>query len=264
MRILSTLGVAALATLLAAPVSTAVSAREISLGVTAGVHEQVAEKVAEVIKAKGHTLKIVPFNDYVLPNQALADGDLDANSFQHQPYLDRQKKDRGYDLVVVGTNFVTPMGIYSDKIKDVAALKTGDSLALPNDPTNGGRALLLLAARGLIGLDAKAGLTPGILDITDNPKKLKFIELDAAQLPRSLPDVTAAAINTNYALEAGLNPMKDSIAIEDAKSPYANVVVVPGKDRDEPWVKDLVSAYQDEQVRAFILETFKGAVVPAF
>ncbi|GAB3128678.1 MetQ/NlpA family ABC transporter substrate-binding protein [Novispirillum itersonii] len=261
MRLLSTLAAAAVsAVLIAAPAV----AKEIKLGVSAGSHEQVAEKVAEIIKAKGHTLKIVTFNDYILPNQALASGDLDANSFQHVPYLDQQKKDRGYDLTVVGTNFVEPMGVYSKKIKTLADLKAGDSVAIPNDPSNGGRALLLLAKQGLIEVDAKTGLTPGAADITKNPKGLKFVELDAAQLPRSLPDVTAAAINTNYALEAGLNPLKDSLVIEDAKSPYANIVVVQTKDKDAAWVKDLVAAYQNDQVRAFILETFKGAVVPAF
>ena len=261
MRLLSTLAAAAaLATLTVAPVF----AKEIKLGVTTGVHEQVAEKVAEIIKAKGHTLKIVAFSDYVLPNQALADGDLDANSFQHKPYLDRQKKDRNFDLTIVGASFVAPMAVYSDKIKALTDLKAGDSVAIPNDPSNGGRALLLLAKLGLIEVDAKAGLTPGAADVTKNPKNLKIVELDAAQLPRSLPDVTLAAINTNYALEAKLNPTKDSIAREDADSPYANVIVVQGKNQNEAWVKDLVAAYNDAAIRTFITNDLKGAVVPAF
>ncbi|SOD90510.1 MetQ/NlpA family ABC transporter substrate-binding protein [Caenispirillum bisanense] len=236
----------------------------VRIGVTPGSHEEVMEVVREVAKEKGLTLEIVPFTDYVLPNTALADGDLDANSFQHQPYLDQQVKDRGFDLVSVGKNFVEPMGIYSQSVKSLDALPEGAQIAIPNDPTNGGRALLLLDAQGVIGLKDDVGLTPSPLDIAENPKNLEFTEVDAAQLPRVLPDVAAAAINTNYALEAGLNPLKDAVAIEKADSPYANIIVVQGKNADAPWVKTLVEAYQTPKVREFILERFQGAVVPAF
>jgi D-methionine transport system substrate-binding protein len=257
-------GVLAAAALVTGTLVSAAQAKEIRIGVTPGSHEQVVEKVAELIKPKGHTLKIVTFSDYILPNQALASGDLDANSFQHVPYLEQQKKGLGYDLVVAGTNFVEPMGVYARKLRSLSDLKAGAKVAIPNDPSNGGRALLLLAAKGLITVNPAAGMTPGAADITGNPKKLAFIELDAAQLPRSLDDVDVAAINTNYALEAGLNPLKDAIAIEDASSPYANIIVVQAKSRDETWVRDLVAAYQAEEIRAFINETFKGAIVAAF
>jgi len=242
----------------------AAEARTYTVGVTPGTHERTMEFVKPLLAKKGIDIKIVSFSDYVLPNQAVSDGDLDMNSFQHQPYLDNQVKDRGFDLVSVGTNFIEPMGIYSKRIKSLSEVKTGDTVAIPNDPTNGGRALLLLQKKGLVTLAPGAGLTAGVVDIAENPKKLKFVELDAAQLPRSLPDVTVAAINTNYALEADLVPTRDAISIEAADSPYANIFVVRGKNKDADWVKTIVSTYQSAPVRDFILKTFKGAVVPAF
>ncbi len=242
----------------------AAAAKTYKVGVTPGTHEQVMEFVKPLLSAAGVDIKIVSFSDYVLPNQAVDDGDLDLNSFQHKPYLDNQVRDRGYKLVSVGTNFIEPMGIYSRKVKSLAELKAGDSVAIPNDPTNGGRALLLLQKQGLIKLTKGADLSAGVVDIAENPRKLKFVELDAAQLPRSLPDVSVAAINTNYALEAGLVPTRDAIVIEAADSPYANIFVVRAKDKDAPWVKKLISVYQTAPVRDFILTTFKGAVVPAF
>jgi len=260
MRILKTLAASAAV----ASVAVAAQAETIKIGVTPGTHEEVMEVVAEKLQDKGIDLDIVTFNDYVLPNQALDDGDLDANSFQHKPYLDQQIADRGYELVIAGTNFVEPMGVYSDKVDSLDAIEEGAEIAIPNDPSNGGRALLLLEKHGLIEVDDAAGLTAGVIDITANPKDLKFVELDAAQLPRSLPDVAAAAINTNYALEAGLNPLKDAVVIEDADSPYANIIVVRAEDKDAEWVKTLVETYQTDAVRQFILDRFEGAVVPAF
>ncbi|WP_337997081.1 MetQ/NlpA family ABC transporter substrate-binding protein [Oleispirillum naphthae] len=240
------------------------AARTYTVGVTPGTHERTMEFVKPLLAKKGIDIKIVSFSDYVLPNQAVDSGDLDMNAFQHQPYLDNQVKDRGYKLVSVGTNFVEPMGVYSTKIKSLAELKAGDRVAIPNDPTNGGRALLLLQKRGLIKLAPGAALTAGVVDIAGNPKKLRFVELDAAQLPRSLPDVTIAAINTNYALEANLVPTRDALAIEAADSPYANIFVVHARNKDAAWVKAIVSTYQTAPVRDFILKTFKGAVAPAF
>lgn len=239
-------------------------AETVTIGVTPGTHEQVMEVVQGIAAEKGIDLEIVTFSDYVLPNEALAAGDLDANSFQHQPYLDQQIADRGYDLTAVAKNFVEPMGVYSEQYGALGELPDGATIAIPNDPSNGGRALLLLQKNGLIEVDPETGLTPGVLDITENPKDLSFVEIDAAQLPRSLPDVAAAAINTNYALEAGLNPLEDAILIEDAESPYANLIVVRSEDADAPWVQTLVNAYQTDEVRTFIEETFDGAVVPAF
>jgi len=239
-------------------------AETIKIGVTPGTHEQVMELVRDIAKEKGLDIRIVAFSDYLMPNEALSSGDLDANAFQHQPYLDQQIAARGYRLTSVAKNFVEPMGIYSRKFTNLDALPDGARIAIPNDPSNGGRALLLLQGRGLIKVDPATGLTPGVLDIVDNPRKFDFVEIDAAQLPRTLDDADAAAINTNYALEAGLNPLKDTILMENADSPYANLIVVRAEDKDAPWVKTLVESYQNDRVRQYILDSFKGAVVPAF
>ncbi|MCO6180036.1 MetQ/NlpA family ABC transporter substrate-binding protein [Ciceribacter sp. RN22] len=239
-------------------------AEDIKVGVTAGEHAQIMEKVKEIAAKKGLNIDIVEFSDYVVPNQALADGDLNANSFQHQPYLDNQIADRGFDIVSVGTTITTPMGVYSKKAKSLDELQDGATVAIPNDPTNGGRALLVLASKGLIKVNPEAGLKVGPADVTENPKNIQFAELDAAQLPRSLDDVDAAVINTNYAMEAGLHPKKDAIAIEGEKSPYANVIAVRTADKDAPWVKTLVESYHDDSIRTFTNEEFKGALIPAF
>lgn len=257
-------GALAGALLLPLALASAAEAETIRIGVTPGTHEQVMEVVQKAAAKTGLEIEIVTFNDYVLPNEALSLGDLEANSFQHLPYLEVQKAERGYDLTPVATNFVEPMGIYSEKYESLADLPDGATVAIPNDPSNGGRALLLLQHEGLIELDAKAGLTAGVLDIVGNPHDLAFVEIDAAQLPRSLPDVDAAAINTNYALEAGLNPTEDSLVIEGAESPYANLIVVRSEDKNAPWVASLIAAYQTPEVRGFIEKTFQGAVVPAW
>nr|WP_272214180.1 MetQ/NlpA family ABC transporter substrate-binding protein [Marinicella sp. W31]MDC2877442.1 MetQ/NlpA family ABC transporter substrate-binding protein [Marinicella sp. W31] len=188
------------------------------------------------------------FSDYVVPNQALNDGDLDLNSFQHGPYLDNQVADRGYDLKAVGKTIITPMGIYSEKVESVDDIPENSRVAIPNDPTNGGRALLLLQAKGVIKLADGAGLKATPLDIVENPKNIDILELDAAQLPRVLNDVSVAAINTNYALDAGFNPIEDSIAIESPDSPYANVIVARTEDADADWVKQFVEIYQSDEI----------------
>ncbi|WP_242224763.1 MetQ/NlpA family ABC transporter substrate-binding protein [Shinella zoogloeoides] len=249
---------------LAALVSGTALAEDIKIGVTPGEHAQIMEKVKDVAAQKGLNIEILEFSDYVVPNQALADGDLNANSFQHQPYLDNQIADRGFDLVSVGKTITTPMGVYSKKVKNLGELAEGATVAIPNDPTNGGRALLVLAKEGLIKVNPEAGLKAGPADVTENPKNITFAELDAAQLPRSLDDVDAAVINTNYALEAGLHPKSDAIAIEGAESPYANLIVVRSADKDAPWVKTLVEAYHDDSIKAFINEEFKGALIPSW
>lgn len=240
------------------------SAEEIKVGVSVGEHAEIMEQVAKVAKDKGLDIDIIEFTDYVVPNQALNDGDLQANSFQHQPYLDNQIKDRGFDLVAIGKTITTPMGVYSDKLKSLDELPEGGKVALPNDPTNGGRALLLLQDKGVIKLADGIGLTPTPLDVTENAKNLKFLELDAAQLPRALQDADAAVINTNYALEAGLNPEKDAIAIEAAESPYANIIVVRTADKDAPWAKTLVESYHSDAVKKYIQDKYTGAVIPAW
>jgi D-methionine transport system substrate-binding protein len=239
-------------------------AETIRIGVTAGPHAEIMEKVGALTKKDGVDLKIVEFSDYIQPNAALSSGDLDANSFQHQPYLDNQIADRKYQLVSIAKTVIFPIGIYSKKIKDLKDLKEGARVALPNDPTNGGRVLLLLQAQGLIKLKADAGLKATPLDVVENPRKLRFIELDAAQLPRSLDDVDAAAINTNFAIEAGLQPTRDALVLEAKESPYANIIAVQVKDKDKAAFQTLIKAYHSEEIRQFLLERFKGAVVPAF
>jgi D-methionine transport system substrate-binding protein len=238
--------------------------KPLKIGVTAGPHAQIFEVVKKVAEKDGLKIQVVEFNDYVQPNAALAAGDLDANSYQHQPYLDAANKDRGYKLVTIAQTVTFPIGIYSKKVKSLAELKEGARVAIPNDPTNGGRVLLLLQDKGLIKLKADAGLKATPLDITDNPKKLKIVELDAAQLPRALDEVDAAAVNTNYAIPAGLQPNRDAITLESAKSPYANVLVVRAQDKDKPQFAKLVKAYHSEEVKQFIATQFKGSVITAW
>ncbi|WP_339109687.1 MetQ/NlpA family ABC transporter substrate-binding protein [Thioclava sp. GXIMD4216] len=242
----------------------AAMAEEIKVGVSPGEHAEIMEEVKKVAEPLGLDIDIVEFSDYVVPNQALADGDIQANSFQHKPYLDNQIKDRGFDLVPVADTITTPMGVYSDKIKDMKDLADGAKVAIPNDPTNGGRALLLLQDLGLIKLADGTGLVPSTLDVVENPKKLSFLELDAAQLPRSLADTDIAIINTNYAIASGLNPKTDSIAMEKADSPYVNIIVVRKGDEDQPWVKTLIKAYHSDEVKKFIQDSYHGTVLTAW
>lgn len=236
-------------------------AETIKVGVTPGPHAQVLEAAKAVAAKKGLDIQIVEFSDYVVPNTALDTGDLQANSFQHQPYLDNQIADRKFKLESVATTINFPMGVYSAKYKTWDSVPSGASIAIPNDPTNGGRVLLLLRDKGIIKLKDGTGFKPTLLDITENPKKLKVIEVDAAQLPRTLPDVDVAGINTNYATQAGLDPVKDAILREDPKGPYANVIAVRVVDKDKPWVKILVESYQSPEVKDFIATKFKGAVL---
>ena len=232
--------------------------KPLKVGVTAGPHAQIFEVVKQEAAKQGLNIQIIEFSDYVQPNVALSSGDLDLNSYQHQPYLDNANADRGYKLVSIAKTVIFPIGIYSKKIKSLSELKEGARIGLPNDPTNGGRALLLLQANGLIKLRPEAGLKATPIDVVENPRKLRFIELDAAQLPRSLDDTDASAVNTNFALEAGLNPAKDAIAQESPDSPYANVLVVREKDKDRPEFAKLVSVYHSVAVKQFIETKYKG------
>lgn len=240
------------------------AAEDIKVGVTPGEHAEIMEQVVPLAAAKGLNIDVIEFSDYVVPNAALADGDLDANSFQHVPFLENQIKDRGFDLVVVAKTITTPMGVYSKKLESLDELPKGANVAIPNDPTNGGRALLVLADEGVIKVNPDAGLVPSVLDITENPKNLKFRELDAAQLPRALEDADAAVINTNFALAAGINPREDSIAMEKANSPYANVIAVRKGDEEKPWVKTLVEVYHSPEIKDYIETKYEGAVIPAW
>ncbi|UUZ74121.1 MetQ/NlpA family ABC transporter substrate-binding protein [Polaromonas sp. P1(28)-8] len=209
-------------------------------------------------------MQIVEFSDYIQPNAALAAGDLDGNSYQHKPFLDQQVKDRGYKIVNVGYTVNFPDWPVFQKGQEPGRVERGARFGIPNDPTNGGRVLLVLQDKGLIKLRPEAGLKATPLDVIDNPKKLRFVELDAAQLPRSLDDLDASAVNTNYALSAGLNPAKDAIAQEAAKSPYVNLLAVREQDKDKPWVAKLVKAYHSEEIRKFIQTEFKGSVLAGF
>lgn len=237
------------------------AAETIRVGVSAGPHAEVLDVVAAEAARQGLTIEVIEFTDYVLPNAALAAGEIEANSFQHQPYLDNQIRDRGYDLVSIGQTLVFPLGFYSKRVAAFEALPEGATLAIQNDPTNGGRSLLLLQAKGYLTLRADAGLTPSVADIVENPKGFTFVELDAAQLARSLDDVDAASVNTNYAVEAGLDPVEDAILREDAESPYANVIAVRRADAEAPWAKALVAAYHSQAVKDFVQARFGGAVV---
>lgn len=238
-------------------------AEDIRVGVSPGEHAEIMEEVAKIAEPMGLNIDVIEFSDYVVPNQALADGDIQANSFQHRPYLENQMKDRGFELVEVGTTINTPMGLYSDKYTDPADIPDKATIGIPNDPTNGGRGLLVLQQLGLIKLAEGTGLVPTVLDITENPKKIQIQELDAAQLPRSLADLDAAMINTNYAIASGLNPKTDSIAMEK-DSPYVNIIVVRKGDEDAPWVKPLVDAYHSDEVKAFIEEKYHGTVLTSW
>jgi D-methionine transport system substrate-binding protein len=253
----------ALATLSAAALAPA-CAETIKVGATAGPHAQVLEAVKKVAAAKGLEIKIVEFSDYIMPNAALAAGDLDANSYQNQPFLDQQNKDRGYNIVPAGLTLNFPLGIYSKKYKSWAEIPNGAQIAIQNDPTNGGRSLLLLQDKGVIKLKDGVGFKPTVLDIVSNPKKLKFIEIDAAQAPRSLDDVDAGAVNTNFAIPARLNPQKDALLQEDPKGPYVNFIAVRAADKDKPWVKTLVESYQSAEVKAFVEGQFHGAVLASW
>lgn len=239
----------------------------IKVGVSVGNAEQTFEVVKKVAARDGLDIQIITFSDYLQPNEALAAGDLDANAFQHKPFLDSQIKARGYKIVPVALTITAPLGIYSKKYRNVDQLPQGASIGIQNDPSNGNRALLLLQKAGLIKLKAgvgENGINATPLDVISNPKKLKLVELDAAQLPRSLDDLAAASVNNDYAVKAGLSLQRDAIAVEDAKGPYANLIATRAEDKDKPWVKKLVKAYQSEQVRQFIEAEFKGSLIPAF
>lgn len=258
MRIVSL--VAGLSAALLAVAAHAQSPQTVRIGVTPGPHAQILEAVKPIAAKRGLDLKIIEFSDYVVPNAALEAGELEANSFQNQPYLDNQKADRGYKIEAVGLTVNFPLGIYSKRHKSFDAVPNGGTIAIQNDPTNGGRSLLLLQDKGVIKLRPGVGFKPTVVDVVENPRRLKFIEVDAAQTPRSLDDVDAAAVNTNYATPAGLKPT-DAILREDPKGPYVNLLAVRAADKDKPWVKALVESYQSPEVKAFVADTFKGAVL---
>ncbi|SQF93448.1 NLPA lipoprotein [Paucimonas lemoignei] len=236
----------------------------LTVAASAVPHAEILEFVKPTLAKEGVDLKIKVFTDYVQPNVQVAEKRMDANFFQHQPYLDEFNKGKGTDLVSVAKVHVEPFGAYSDKIKNLNDLPDGANVALPNDATNEGRALLLLAKAGLITLKDPTSILATPKDVLQNPKNLKFRELEAATLPRVLTQVDLALINTNYALGAKLDPTKDALIIEGAESPYANILVTTQANKDSDAIKKLVAALNSPEVKAFITEKYKGAVVPAF
>ena len=236
----------------------------IKVGATPEPHAKILEFVKEKLAAEGVNLEVIVFNDYVQPNVQVYEKQLDANFFQHVPYLDEFNAKKGYDLVKVTGVHIEPIGAYSSKISAIEELKDGAKVAIPNDATNGGRALALLAKHNLITLKDGVGILATVQDIADNPKKLEIVELEAATLPRVLPDVDVAVINTNYALEAGLVPTRDALFIEESDSPYVNILVSRPDNKDDDAIRKLAAALNSAEVKQFIEETYEGAVVPAF
>lgn len=245
-----------------ATISVNAFAADLKVGGMNGPESDLLVAAQQVAKEKfGLDVEIIRFDDYVMPNIALVDGDIDLNAFQHRPYLERMVKDRGFKLVAVGDSFVYPIGAYSKKIKSVEELKDGAVIAVPNDPSNEGRTLILLHNKGLIKLEDPKNLEASVLDIAENPHNFDFKEIDAAQLPRMLDDVDLAFINSGFAVDAGLTPAKDAIFSEGTDSPYMNIIVAREADKDKESIKQFVQAYQSDAVKAAAQKAFKGAAV---
>ena len=244
--------------------SGAVAAEELSVAATPVPHAEILEFVKPQLAEQGVELDVKVFTDYIQPNIQVDQKRMDANFFQHQPYLDEFNEGRGTNLVTVTGVHVEPFGAYSNRIESLDELQDGAVVAIPNDPTNGGRALLLLQKAGLITLEDESKITATPRDIAENPRNLDFKELEAATLPRILNQVDMALINTNYALEAGLNPTKDALIIEGSDSPYVNILVARPDNKDSDAMKKLAAALTSEDVKDFINENYQGAVVPAF
>ncbi|MEL7560639.1 MetQ/NlpA family ABC transporter substrate-binding protein [Stutzerimonas chloritidismutans] len=240
------------------------AADELNVAATAVPHAEILEFVKPQLAEQGVDLKVKVFTDYVQPNIQVAEKRLDANFFQHQPYLDEFNKGKGTELVSVTGVHIEPFGAYSSKHKSLEALPKGATVVIPNDATNGGRALLLLQKAGVITLKDGAGITATPKDIAENPKNIKIRELEAATLPRVLTQVDLALINTNYALEAKLNPTEDALFIEGNDSPYVNILVARPDNKDSAAMQKLANALHSDAVKQFINEKYKGAVVPAF
>ncbi len=240
---------------------------KIKVGVVGTNEEEIWKFVKEKVAKDNIELEVVVFTDYNQPNDALANGDIDLNAFQHYIFLDSYNKERNANLTVIGETFISPLGIYSQKIKNVTEIKDGDTIAIPNDPTNGGRALLLLQSAELIKVDPAKGDTPTVNDITENPLNLSISELDASQTARSLPDVAAAIINGGIAVDAGLNPPSDAIFLEKLTStskPYINIIVSRAADKDIDSYKKIVEAFRQDDTAKVIEDVTKGACIPVW
>lgn len=241
-----------------------VSKTTIKVAATPVPHAEILAVVKPMLEKEGVDLQIVQMTDYVRPNLALDEKDVDANYMQHKPYLDDFVQKRGLKLTSIANVHVEPMGIYSKKITSLNDVGDGATVTIPNDATNGGRALLLLQKAGLLKLKDNAGVAATVNDIVDNPKNLKITALEAPQLPRTLNDATLAVINTNFAMEANLVPTKDALFIEQKDSPYANILVVRSGDENRPEIVKLKQALTSPEVKKFIEEKYKGAIIPAF
>ena len=255
---------AALALFAALPALDASANETLRVGIMSAEDEDIWAVVAKEAEKQGLDLKLVVFNDYTQPNEALENGELDANAFQHKPYLDNQIKTRGYHIVPVGYTAVWPIGLYSRKHKAIAELPEGAVVGVPNDPSNEGRALKLLEAQGAIKLKPDAGILATTADITDNPKKLEIKELDAGIVGRSIDDLDAAVVNTDWAIKSQLT-QKDRLATEAVENnPYRNFIAVKEGQENAPWVKTLVASYQNETVKAALAKIYKGTALPAW
>jgi D-methionine transport system substrate-binding protein len=235
--------------------------KELKIAATPVPQGEVLKFVKPILAKEGIDLKIIEFTDYIAPNAALDAKEVDVNFYQHQPFLDNAVRQRHINAVRVAPIYILPMAVYSQKLMSLKNVPNGARVSIPNDPSNGGRALLLLQSAGLIKLRSGVGYEATPIDVVSNPKKLKFVELEAAQVPRSLKDVDIAVVNSNYALGIGLNPLKDSIYLEDKRSPYALVVATRKGDQNDPRVQKLVKALQSPATKKFILTKYKGAVV---
>ena len=236
----------------------------LKVGATPVPHAEILNEIKPLLAKDGIDLQIIEFTDYVKPNLSLNDKEIDANFFQHEPYLKKFAADRKLDLVNLVAVHIEQMGVYSKKLKDIKSVPDGAKVAIPNDPTNGGRALNILAKAGLIKLKDGVGISATVGDIVENPKNLKITEAEAAMLPRTLDDVDLAVINSNFAMEAKLNPTKDALFIEPKDSPYANIVAVRKGDENRKEIQALKKALTSPEVKKFIEEKYKGAVIPAF
>lgn len=236
----------------------------LKVGATPVPHSEILNIIKPQLEEKGIELEIIEFTDYVKPNLSLDAKEIDANFFQHAPYMESFAREHNIELFNAAKTHVEPLGLYSKKVKSIEELKDGAVISIPNDPTNEGRALILLESKGYIKLKEDAGLEATDKDIVENPKNLVFKPIEAAQLPRTLDDVDASIINTNYALEAGLNPSNDALLIEGSDSPYANILTIRPEDKDNESIKALINALQSDEVKKFIEEQYKGAIVPAF
>ena len=242
----------------------AAQAETLKIGVSAGPYAEILEFAGKIYKEKeGIDLKVIEFSDYTLPNAALAQGDIDVNNFQHKPYLDNQIKNRGFTLTAVEKSIIVPLGLYSKKVTALTEVKDGALVAIPNDPSNGSRALLLLQQAGLIKVDPAKGIAATLADIVENPKKLKFREIDAAQLPRSLDDVDVSAITLNYAVSGGLEPKK-ALLLEDINTPWNLWFVAQTAHKDDPKILKYIAIYRSPEVKAFIAKRFDGTILPTW